>query len=175
MSFISRHLGRDSCQAFLPGTLRVNANLFQTDLCRDPGYREVLAFAIPGAWIRQPLPALPYLLHGPGQSLDRFPVSPSPCSRSYTFNPVECVRRLPYLRPGWGRSVNNEERGAGGCRRTVRFRVVRHLVTHPGPQYEAPAIGELGVQLSVEAQQDVSLAAPVVRKVPRRIFHHSDT
>ncbi|MCF7965510.1 MAG: hypothetical protein K9L79_08215 [Methylobacter tundripaludum] len=32
-----RHSGRDSCQAILPDTLRVNANPFQTDLCRNPG------------------------------------------------------------------------------------------------------------------------------------------
>jgi hypothetical protein len=40
---IARHSGRDSCQTFLSGTLRVNANLFQTDLCRNPGYRDVLS------------------------------------------------------------------------------------------------------------------------------------
>ena len=31
---------------------------------------------------RQLRPALLYLLYGPGQLLDRFPVSPSPCSRA---------------------------------------------------------------------------------------------
>ncbi len=31
----------DSCQAILPDTLRVNANPFQTDLCRDPEDRDV--------------------------------------------------------------------------------------------------------------------------------------
>jgi adenosine deaminase len=36
MFFKARHSGRDSCQAILPDTLRVNANLFQTDLCRNP-------------------------------------------------------------------------------------------------------------------------------------------
>jgi hypothetical protein len=33
----SRHSGMDSRQAILPDALRVNANLFQTDLCRNPG------------------------------------------------------------------------------------------------------------------------------------------
>ena len=32
----------DSRQAILPDALRVNANLFQTDLCRNPGYKDVL-------------------------------------------------------------------------------------------------------------------------------------
>ena len=31
----------DSRQAILPDALRVNANLFQTDLCRDPDHRDV--------------------------------------------------------------------------------------------------------------------------------------
>jgi hypothetical protein len=33
--YTTRYLGRDSRQAILPDALRVNANLFQTDLCRD--------------------------------------------------------------------------------------------------------------------------------------------
>jgi len=32
----------DSRQAILPVALRVNANLFQTDLCRNPEYKDVL-------------------------------------------------------------------------------------------------------------------------------------
>jgi len=32
----------DSRQAILPAALRVNANLFQTDLCRNPEYKDVL-------------------------------------------------------------------------------------------------------------------------------------
>ena len=41
LSKLLRHTGRDSCQAILPDTLRINANLFQTDLCRYPGHMEV--------------------------------------------------------------------------------------------------------------------------------------
>ena len=40
----SRHPGMDSRQAILPAALRVNANLFQTDLCRDPVYKDVLIY-----------------------------------------------------------------------------------------------------------------------------------
>jgi len=46
--FQNRHFGRDSRQAILPDALRVNANLFQTDLCRNPGYMEVFKLAIHG-------------------------------------------------------------------------------------------------------------------------------
>jgi hypothetical protein len=35
--FQVRHSGMDSRQAILPGSLWVNVNLFQTDLCRKPG------------------------------------------------------------------------------------------------------------------------------------------
>jgi hypothetical protein len=32
---IARHAGMDSLRAILPGVLRINANPFQTDLCRN--------------------------------------------------------------------------------------------------------------------------------------------
>ncbi len=44
---MSRHAGRDSRQAILPVALRVNANLFQTDLCRHPGHMEVIGLHHP--------------------------------------------------------------------------------------------------------------------------------
>ena len=46
--FQDRHSGMDSHQAILPDALRVNANLFQTDLCRNPGYKDVFELAIHG-------------------------------------------------------------------------------------------------------------------------------
>jgi len=36
-----RHSGRDSLRVVLPEALRVNANPFQTDLCRNPDHRDV--------------------------------------------------------------------------------------------------------------------------------------
>ena len=51
----ARHSGRDSRQAILPAALRVNANLFQTDLCRNPGYMDVFEVVIHGTGY--PLPA----------------------------------------------------------------------------------------------------------------------
>jgi hypothetical protein len=42
----------DSRQAILPDALRVNANLFQTDLCRYPGYMDVSSMqTILGFWV----------------------------------------------------------------------------------------------------------------------------
>jgi hypothetical protein len=45
--FQNRHSGMDSRQAILPVALRVNANLFQTDLCRNPDSMDGFEFAIP--------------------------------------------------------------------------------------------------------------------------------
>jgi len=39
-STVIRHLGRDSHDAIRHNALWVNANLFQTDLCRDPGSKD---------------------------------------------------------------------------------------------------------------------------------------
>lgn len=36
--------GRDSLRASLPGALRVNANSFQTDLCRNPVHKDVMEY-----------------------------------------------------------------------------------------------------------------------------------
>ena len=44
----------DSCQVILPDTLRVNANLFQTDLCRNPGSMDGFELTIHG--VGYPLP-----------------------------------------------------------------------------------------------------------------------
>jgi hypothetical protein len=42
-----RHAGIDSHQAILPDALRVNANLFQTDMCRYPDYMDVMFTCLP--------------------------------------------------------------------------------------------------------------------------------
>ena len=39
---LQRHTGMDSHQAILSDAFRVNANLFQTDLCRYPDYMDVM-------------------------------------------------------------------------------------------------------------------------------------
>ena len=49
-------------------------------------FDELEGWCQPGLASSATAPALLYLLHGPGQPLDRFPVSPSPCSRV----PVGC-------------------------------------------------------------------------------------
>ena len=57
-----RHPGRDSHQAILPDALRVNAaNLFQTDLCRDPGYMDVYSLPFMALDTRFPAGMTSYL------------------------------------------------------------------------------------------------------------------
>jgi len=46
--FKDRHSGMDSHQAILPDALRVNANLFQTDLFRNPDSMDGFQLTIHG-------------------------------------------------------------------------------------------------------------------------------
>lgn len=50
--------------------------------------------------------------------------------------------------------------------------VVGHLIAHARRQGEDAAILQLGVQLPLEAEQHVALAAPVIRQVAGGILHH---
>ena len=52
--FKDRHSGMDSLRAILPGALRVNANPFQTDLCRNPGAMDGFELTIHGTGYRLP-------------------------------------------------------------------------------------------------------------------------
>lgn len=45
-----------------------------------------------------------------------------------------------------------------------------NLIAHSGCQHEPPAIFELGVQLSLQAQEDVSLRTPMIRDISRRVL-----
>ena len=51
---------------------------------------------------------------------------------------------------------------------------VGDLVAHPGTEVESPPVAELGLELTGEAQQDVSLLAPVVRTISCRILDHAN-
>jgi hypothetical protein len=44
----------------------------------------------------------------------------------------------------------------------VGFGVIRNLIAHAGPEGKLPAVFELGVQLTLGAQQDVSFHTPVI-------------
>jgi len=56
----------------------------------------------------------------------------------------------------------------------MRLGVIGNLVAHSRPQCECAAILQLGDQLAFGAQQDVTLQAPVIGQVTRRVFDAAD-
>jgi len=56
----------------------------------------------------------------------------------------------------------------------MRLGVIGNLVAHSRPQCECAAILQLGDQLAFGAQQDVTLHAPVIGQVTRRVFDAAD-
>ena len=56
----------------------------------------------------------------------------------------------------------------------MRFGLVRDLVAHARSQDELPAILKLGVQLALEAQEDMPFRTPVVSQVARGVLDHAD-
>lgn len=57
----------------------------------------------------------------------------------------------------------------------MRFRIIRDLVVHAWFEDEPAAVFELRVQFPFEAEQDVALGAPVIRRIPRGVFNHADS
>ena len=55
----------------------------------------------------------------------------------------------------------------------MRLAAIGDLVAGAGGQHELAPVGELGMQLAFQAQQDVSLGAPVIRQIAGRVLHHS--
>ena len=56
----------------------------------------------------------------------------------------------------------------------MRFCIVGNLVAHTGLQGECPPVFELGVKLTFDAQKNVSLDAPVISAIARRVVNHPD-
>jgi len=54
----------------------------------------------------------------------------------------------------------------------MRLGAISHLVAGSGLQHELSAIGEFGVKLAFQAEQDVALRAPVVGQIARRVIDH---
>ena len=54
------------------------------------------------------------------------------------------------------------------------FGTIGDLVAHAGAELESPAVAKLGVELTGETEQDVSLLAPVIGAVPGRVLHHAN-
>src|SRR6476620_9151626 len=70
-------------------------------------------------------------------------------------------------------SVDDEEPRSAARTRAMRFRAVSHVIAHAWRQRESPAVHELGLQIALEAQQEVALRTPVVGLVAGGIFEHA--
>src|SRR5678815_2024849 len=55
----------------------------------------------------------------------------------------------------------------------MRLGVVGYLIAHPRAQREDPAVSQLGVELALGAKKDVTLDAPVIGEIARRVLHHA--
>lgn len=54
----------------------------------------------------------------------------------------------------------------------MSFRIVCYLVARAGLECELPAVSKLSLELSFDAQKDVTLDAPMVGTITRRVLHH---
>src|SRR5215213_7491913 len=72
------------------------------------------------------------------------------------------------------RLVDDEQPGAVGGPRSVRLLAVAHLVAHPRLEDDDAAVLQLGVDLALEAEHDVSLLAPMIGDVAGRVLDHPD-
>jgi hypothetical protein len=52
---------------------------------------------------------------------------------------------------------------------------VRDLVTRTRHEPKRAAVAQLRLELALEAEEDVSFLAPVIRAITRRVFNHADT
>jgi hypothetical protein len=57
----------------------------------------------------------------------------------------------------------------------MRSRAICHLVAHSRLQHVTAAVRQLRNELTLQAQQNVTLAAPMIREVTSRILNHTDT
>src|SRR5688572_13382304 len=80
---------------------------------------------------------------------------------------------MPAARADVRHSIDDEELGTRRCVGPVRLGVVGHLVADPWRERERAAVVQLGVQLALQAKQDMSLDAPVVRQVAGRVLDHA--
>ena len=57
----------------------------------------------------------------------------------------------------------------------MRLGAIGDLIAHAGAELKATAIAELRLEAPCDAEENVSLLAPVVGAVPRRVLNHTDT
>src|SRR3954469_5582839 len=70
-------------------------------------------------------------------------------------------------------SVHNKEPCTLLGVRAVPAVFVGHLIAHAGLERERATVIEVGDQLAIDAEDDVTLAAPVIGHIARRIVHEA--
>ncbi len=58
---------------------------------------------------------------------------------------------------------------------TVRFGIVRNLITHARPERELAAVLQLSMQLAFRAKEYVAFHAPVIGQIPRGVLNHANS
>src|ERR1700743_74894 len=73
-------------------------------------------------------------------------------------------------------SIHNKQPRALYGVRTMRLGAVGDLIAHSRRQRERAAIGKIGPEFAIDAEEDVTLLAPVISQITRRIFYepHQD-
>src|SRR5690349_11785986 len=72
-------------------------------------------------------------------------------------------------------SVDDEQRRTRVRARAMRLGVVSDLIAHPRRQLESSAVGELRLETAGDAEQNVSLLAPMISAIAARVFNEADT
>jgi len=57
----------------------------------------------------------------------------------------------------------------------MRFCIVSYLVACAWSEDECPSVGKLGMKFAFQAQQNVTLGAPMIGKVARAILNHANS
>ena len=92
------------------------------------------------------------------------------------------LRSLVRIRSGTGSepgdrvcvSIDNKKLGSNHREGAMRLGIVCDLITHAWFEYKLPAVLELGLQLTLKAQNNMSFHASVISQVSRRILDEAD-
>src|SRR5262245_39776099 len=98
-----------------------------------------------------------------GASISGFRVG-YPRAHNHTISPLPCLGSVSRVSCSTGahgvserRSVHDEQPRPLGCMRAMRLGPVGHLIAHARLQCEGAAVLEDGLQLTLDAEEDVAL------------------
>ena len=71
-------------------------------------------------------------------------------------------------------SIDDEQRRACPAVGSVRFGAIGDLIADARTKLESPAVAKLGFEVAGEAEQNVSLLAPVIGAIAGRVLDHAN-